>query len=192
MTVISEFCFQYCSMKKTRRGSEHNIGIFLPNTGTAKRNKLYDRFRGFSGCWINSQWKFPRYQSTSVIPTSSDTGRAVEAFYRIAAPERRASKQFGIHMVYRETFLHIHLHLHQLLILKKWVNGIRQLRSRSIHPQWRKVKGKHEILDRQPKIQSSSVEETLQRIIGKTNNDCRFRISILTSFLNQRHFLAGR
>ena len=35
--------------------------------------------------------------------------------------------------------------------------------------------------DRQPKIQSSSVEETLQRIMGQTNNDCRFRISILTN-----------
>ena len=36
--------------------------------------------------------------------------------------------------------------------------------------------------DRQPKIQSSSVEETLQRMMGQTNNDCRFRIFILTSF----------
>ena len=35
-------------------------------------------------------------------------------------------------------------------------------------------------LDRQPKIQSSSVEETLQRITGQTNNDCRFRIFIST------------
>ena len=31
------------------------------------------------------------------------------------------------------------------------------------------------------KIQSSSVEETLQRIMGQTNNDCRFRIFILTN-----------
>ena len=29
------------------------------------------------------------------------------------------------------------------------------------------------VLDRQPKIQLSSVEETLQRIMGQTNNDCR-------------------
>ena len=36
--------------------------------------------------------------------------------------------------------------------------------------------------DRQPKIQSSSVEETLQRIMGQTNNDCRFQIFILTKF----------
>ena len=32
------------------------------------------------------------------------------------------------------------------------------------------------------KIQSSSVEETLQRIMGQTNNDYRFRIFILTNF----------
>ena len=41
--------------------------------------------------------------------------------------------------------------------------------------------------DRQPNIQSSSVEEeTLQRIVGQTNNDCRFRISILTSSPRQQ------
>ena len=47
-------------------------------------------------------------------------------------------------------------------------------------------------LDRQPKIQSSSVEETLQRIKGQTNNDCRFLISTLTSSLRQQPLLAGR
>ena len=37
-----------------------------------------------------------------------------------------------------------------------------------------------------------SVEETLQRIMEQTNNDCRFRISILTSSLRQQPLLAGR
>ena len=37
--------------------------------------------------------------------------------YRRAAEKGRQA--FGTHMVYRETFLQIHLHLHQLLILKK-------------------------------------------------------------------------
>ena len=37
-------------------------------------------------------------------------------------------------------------------------------------------------LDRQPKVQSSLVRETLQRIIGQTTNDCRFQIFILTKF----------
>ena len=48
-------------------------------------------------------------------------------------------------MVHRETFLQIQLSLHQLLILKNWINGVRQLRSRFIRLQRRKVKGKNEI-----------------------------------------------
>ena len=36
-----------------------------------------------------------RFQSTSVLPTSSDTGRDVEAFFRIAAPQRRAAIYLG-------------------------------------------------------------------------------------------------
>ena len=42
------------------------------------------------------------------------------------------------------------------------------------------------------KIQSSSVEETLQRIMEQTNNDCRFRIFISTNSLHQPRLLAGR
>ena len=42
------------------------------------------------------------------------------------------------------------------------------------------------------KIQSSSVEETLQRIMEQTNNDCRFLIFTLTSSLHQQPLLAGR
>ena len=37
------------------------------------------------------------------------------------------------------------------------------------------------VQDRQPKIQSSFVREILQRIMGQTNNDCRFQILILTN-----------
>ena len=35
-------------------------------------------------------------------------------------------------------------------------------------------------------------EETIARIMGQTNNDCRFRIFILTSSLHQQPLLAGR
>ena len=116
--------------------------------------------------------------------------------YRRAAKKGRHA--FGTHMVYRETFLQIHMHLHQLLILKNWISGVRQLRSRFICLQRRKVKDQNKIeiwdasLDRQPKIQSSSVEETLQRLMEQTNNDCRFRIFISTNSLHQLRLLAGR
>ena len=46
--------------------------------------------------------------------------------------------------------------------------------------------------DRQPEIQSSSVEETLQRIMGQTNDDCRSQIFILTNSARQQLLLAGR
>ena len=65
-------------------------------------------------------------------------------------------------------------------------------------PQWKRVRGEHKIkirdasLDSQPKIQSSSVEETLQRIKRQTNNDCRFPISTLASSLHQPRLLVGR
>ena len=47
-------------------------------------------------------------------------------------------------------------------------------------------------LDRQPKVLSSSVDETLQRIMGQTNNDCRFQILILTNSPRQQRLLVGR
>ena len=63
--------------------------------------------------------------------------------------------------------------------LNQWSSSIEKpLHSSTVE----KVKGKNKIkirdasLNRQPKIQSSSVEETLERIMGQTNNDCRFRI----------------
>ena len=66
--------------------------------------------------------------------------------HSFVSPSRREGRQaFGTHMVYRETFLQIHWHLHQLLILKNCINGIRQSKSRSIHLQWRKVKGQNKI-----------------------------------------------
>ena len=61
-----------------------------------------------------------------------------------------------------------------------------------------KVRDKHKIkirdasLDSQPNILSSSVEETLQRIMGQTNNDCRFQTFTLTNSIHQRHLFVGR
>ena len=46
--------------------------------------------------------------------------------------------------------------------------------------------------DRQPKIQSSLVRETVQRIMVQTNNDCRFRIFILTKFTTPATFVCWK
>ena len=51
------------------------------DTGIAKWKELYEWFKRFSGCWINTLWKFPRDQSTSVFHTSSNSWMDVETFF---------------------------------------------------------------------------------------------------------------
>ena len=64
--------------------------------------------------------------------------------------------------------------------------------------QWKRVRGEHKIkiryasLDSQPKIQSSSVEETLQIIMRQTNNDCISQIFFSTNSPRQPRVLLGR
>ena len=77
--------------------------------------------------------------------------------------------------------------------LHHWNSSIKEpLHSSTVEKSERQEQDQDASLDRQPKIQSSSVEETLQRIIGQTNNDCRFWIFTLTSSLHRRPLLAGR
>ena len=52
----------------------------------------------------------------------------------------KGRQAFGTHTVCRETFLQIQMRHH-----KNYFSGIHRSRSRSIHPQWRKVKGKNKI-----------------------------------------------
>ena len=135
-------------------------------------------------------------------PESFPSHPVLEGLFRrsFVTPRRREGPPsiWDTHGISGNVFLQIQMRHHQHVILKNCINGIHRSKSRSIHPQWRKVKGKNKIkirddsLDRQPKIQSSSVEETLQRIMEQTNNDCRFRIFTLTSSLRQRRLLTGR
>ena len=66
------------------------------------------------------------------------------------------------------------------------------------HQRRRRMRMKHQFKirdaspDRQPEIHSSLVREDFQRIMGQTNNDCRFRIFTLTNSLRQQPLLAGR
>ena len=94
------------------------------NTGIAKWNKLHEWFKGVSGCWINSQWKFPRYQSTSVIPTSSKSWRNAKPFFWSAEPQRRAAKHLVHTWFFAKGFLQIQMRHYQHFILKNWINGV--------------------------------------------------------------------
>ena len=69
---------------------------------------------------------------------------------------------------------------------------------RFTHQRRRRMRIKHQLRirdaspDCQPKVQSSLVRENLQRIMEQTNNDCRFRILILTNSLRQQRSLVGK
>ena len=98
--------------------------------------------------------------------------------------------------VYRETLLQIHQRLLRHLIRESPILGSLMYQNTHHHVWW--VKAKHQLRirdasqDRQPEILSSLVREILQRIVGQTNNDCRFLIFILTNSPTQQHLLVGR
>ena len=60
-------------------------------------------------------------------------------------PQRRAAKHLGHTWYIGKRFLSIQMRHHQHLNHKNCISGIHRSRSRSIHPQWRKVKGKKKI-----------------------------------------------
>ena len=115
----------------------------------------------------------------------------------------RSRRIFGTHQVFQEAFLQIHKLLRQLRILRNWIHldgihGEKLSKNQFTNLLQRRVEDQSQTQiwdaspDRQPKIQFSSVEETLQRIMGQTNNDCRFRIFILTNSLLQLRLRVGR
>ena len=103
---------------------------------------------------------------------------------------------FGTRMVYRETFLQIQRRLVHHLIRKSPILGFLMCQNTHHHMRWVKAKHlfriRHASRDRQPEINSTLVREDFQRIVGQTNKDCRFWISILTNSLTQQHLLVGR
>ena len=170
------------------RGPEHYIGTFWPNTGIAKWNKLYERFKGVSGCWINSQWTFPRYLSTCVFSASSNSWWNAKPFYRSAEQQRKAAKHLGHAWYIGKCFCKIQPRFLQHLIRKSRTDGSLMYQNTHHHMWWLKAKHQFRIRDasqdRQLEIQSSLVEQT--------NNDCRFLILIWQTSPRQQHWLVGR
>ena len=66
-------------------------------------------------------------------------------FFRNAEPQRRAAKHLGHTWYIGKRSPQIHMRHPQNLILKNCINGTHRSKSRSIHPQWRQVKGKNKI-----------------------------------------------
>ena len=89
---VPEFYLRHNCEEKIDRRSRYYPWTHWQDTGIAEWNQLYERFERFSRCWINSQWKFTRYQSTCVFLTSSNSWWVAKPFFRSAEPQRRAAK----------------------------------------------------------------------------------------------------
>ena len=96
--IAAKFGITWSSPKKSHRnGRVKEVSEFhlRHHCKTRVRINCMINFKRFSRCWINTKWKFPRYQSASVIPTSSNSWSNVMPFFRSAGPQRRAAKHLG-------------------------------------------------------------------------------------------------
>ena len=197
---IPEFCLWWVHSEEVHRRSENYYGIIWKTSRTTEWSK-------FSWMIPRILWMLSRFCSGNPHVTSQPGlfpkhplfEGIVEAFIRIAATHRWAAKYQGYIRYIRKRFCTstsffvssvssgIKFHLEEKLSKNQFTCLLqRKVEDQSETQIWDASP------DRQPKIQSSSVEETLQRIMGQTNNDCRFRIFILTNSLHQLRLLAGR
>ena len=78
--------------------------------------------------------------------------------------------------------------------LNQWSSSIEEpLHSSTVEKSERRTQDQDQGCQSGPSVKdSSSVEETLQRIMVQTNQDCRFRILISTNTPRQQRLLVGR
>ena len=193
--AISRICIWYNFKKKIDRRSRYYPWIYRQDSGITKWNSLYELFEIFSRCWISTQWTIPRYQSTSVFPTSSRSWWNAKPFYGNAEPQQWAAKHLGHTLYIGKCFCKSNDVLFSILSARVKSLGLQCIRHTHHHMWW--VNAKHQFRirdasqDRQPEIQSSLVREDFQIIMVQTNN-CRFQILILTNSPHQQRSLVGR
>ena len=106
------------------------------------------------------------------------------------SPQRRAAMHLGHTWYIGKRFCKSRGRHRRLLILKNWIHGVQQLRSRFICPQRRKVKDQNKIVSQ--RFRHLQWRRQFKELcMEQTNNDCRFLISTLTSSLRQQPLLAG-
>ena len=92
---FSGFYIRHSCKKKISRGPGHYFGTHRQDPRITDWNSLYEWFERFSRCWISTQWKFPRYQSTCDFPTSYNSWWNAKPFSGNAEPQQWAAKYSG-------------------------------------------------------------------------------------------------
>ena len=135
ITEIPEFCLRYARKTEAHRGPEHCFGIFRQNTRTTKWSELYEpildaeELQNEVNC-MNDSKDFQDAESVRCgnAHVTSPLGLFPRYFHlkdywsqlSYRSDKLRSLQISGIHPVHQETFLHIHILLHQLRILRNW------------------------------------------------------------------------
>ena len=138
---------------------------------------------------FSTQWTFPRYKSNNVFHTFIQScGNAN------AEPPQRTVKHLGRAWYIGKRFCRSSCVFRSILSAGIGPHGVQKCQSRFTHQSGEECKPntssgiRDACQDGEPKFQSSSVEETFQRIMERTNNDCRFQIFISTNSPRQQRF----
>ena len=139
--------------------------------------------KDFQDAESSAQWKFTRYQSTNVFPSTSSFWRIIEAFIHSAATHWWAAKYLGYIRYIRKRFC----------TSTDFISSVSsRIEFYMEENYWRTKSHVYSGEKWKTRTRSRFWEETILRIKVQTNNDCRFRISILTSSLRQLPLLAWR
>ena len=140
----------------------------------------------FQDAEISMQWTIPHFQSTCVIPTSSNSWRNAKPFFWNAKPQKRIAMHLGHTWYIGKRSCNPGASSSALYTqeLNPWSSQVSEQMHSSQTGARMRIKHQFRIRDasqdHHPTFQSSSVEETLQRTVGQTNTDCRSQIFIST------------
>ena len=197
-SAIPEFFFRYDRETKVHRGPEHYFWNCQAKYRICKMKLIvWTILKIFQD--VESVHSGNSHVTSRQVSFTSH--RILQRMLRLFFLRRAAEKgrqAFGTHMVFREKFLQIQMRHHQHFIHKNCIDGILP-KSRSIRPQWRKVKDQNKIKiwdasqDRQPKIQYSHLQwrGLFKELWGRPTTTADFG-SPFWQVPNQQPLLVGR
>ena len=142
-------------------------------------------------------WKIPRYQSTSVIPTSPSSWWNAKPFSRNPEPQKWAAKHLGHTWYIGNVFANPHASSSAPYPqeLNQWNSSTEEpLHSSTAEKSERPEQNQDLRCQSGPSAKNSVIFSggNSSKNIGQTNNDCRFQTFTLTSSLHQSPLLSER
>ena len=144
---------------------------------------------------LRTQWTIPRYQSTSVFPTSSRSWRMLSRPLGMPSHNDRRPSIWDTHGISGNDFANPDASSSAPFPqeLNPWISNVSEHTSPHVVSESQTpAQGQRCQSGVSARNASTLMSEDLQRIMGQTNNNCRFQIHILTNSPRQQRSLVGR